>query len=239
MRCLLHNQRECCPDVPVYVYLSWLRVCKTTNYHRIAKLLTSRAHIHFSRVLPDAELITCPSCRMSSSVHSVRLKGWSVLQCGYCLASFCARCRECVPPEGLRWERVANNDKVMWRAAHNLKRAPCACPPPPTVDIVRQVNRSLSALTGVDVHSPDADDVTETTSPVLKHLLSLHPLAIKQDAYARVPMHPEHGLDVLDWLHDEVEDADASVIVSAFLRVVSKDLGSYCVRLHPFWSRKI
>jgi hypothetical protein len=218
MRCLLHLNTACCPDVPVHTYLRWLRRClPAEECEAIAAALAYRSHARAAEKEHSLQLMTCAACGAYASLHSKRLRAFSTLQCGLCLVSACQRCG-CVVHMPARVELLTNfqEDAVPWRVSHYKGRKGCACQPVSASEMAVQVARCVRDLGGTAHAAVDgqlaaagapAGGLSPAPLPTQAALAALPRRSPVEDVTGGVPATPVDGLDVLHWLADDVEEA--------------------------------
>lgn len=264
MRCLLHLVTSCCPFVPVHTYLSWLQRClPPEEVATIATAIAHRNHAAAAREDPDLQLMQCSGCNAYASLYSHRLRSWSTVQCGLCLLAVCQRCRGTVASMPARTEPAQNmqTDAVPWRVSDYKGNKGCACPPVQAWDVRAQVLRSVKKLGGsVDpaieecmkqvVRKTEASNATETKSVTLAELVDTAAallalpasLRVAEDTSGGVPSAPQNGLDVLNWMMDDVEALPAAdrahaqdLSAAAWFATVPSATALYCMRLAQYW----
>ena len=252
MRCLLHLSTACCPAVPVHTYLSWLRRClPAAECEAIAARIAYRSHALAARTDHGLQLMQCPTCGAYASLHSLRLRSWSTIQCGVCLAAACQRCKCAVPVMPVRAELLHNFqlDGVPWHGSHYKGKKGCACLPVSLADLSAQVRRCVATLAGlghpvVDRVLAGAPCPAVPATPAVSAILALPPCSqTVEDASGGVPASPLQGMDVLYWLQDDVEEAAAAgdvdsfqdAAVHAWLTKVPSGAALYCMCLVPYW----
>ena len=265
MRCLLHLNTGCCPDVPVHTYLRWLRrSLSAEECEVIAAALAYRSHARAAEKEHSLQLMACAACGAYASLHSKRLRAFSTLQCGLCLVSACQRCA-CAVHMPARVELLTNfqEDAVPWRVSHYKGRKTCACPPVTAADMAVQVGRCVRDLGGTADAAVDAQ-LAALSPPAVCYLPTLAALATLpqrryvEDTTGGVPATPVDGLDVLHWLADDVEETLADDVAATaeatteattetrrqrlqdaaaytWLTRVPSATALYCMRLAPYW----
>ncbi len=260
MRCMLHLVTSCCPFVPVHTYLSWLQQClPPQDVSTIATAIAQRNHAAAAREDPDLQLMQCPGCRAYASLYSHRLRSWSTIQCGLCLLAVCQRCQAVVASMPARTEPAQNmqTDAVPWRCSDYKGAKGCACPPVSTWDVRAQVLRSVKKLGGsvdpvieecmkqvvtkdtVTERSKKEETMVDTAAALLALPASLR---VAEDTSGGVPSAPQNGLDVLNWMMDDVEALPAEdrpraqdLAAAAWFATVPSATALYCMRLAQYW----